>query len=699
MFTIVISEKGGAERRESFDKNEINVGRVQGNDLMLPKGNVSKHHARLLFRDGRFIVTDLKSTNGTYVNGRKIAQATIVREGDKIYIGDFVLKLDTAAASAPQPSDAGAYSQAPDEGTGRTPPRAPAPTPLQPSAAPMPPPLPAPAAQPPVAALQPTPPVGGARPPEPHMSHFPLERDPDESDSTPGANDIRNAGPKMPQAPRVPNLAAQPQSDARQRPAVSTVLIPNRPGGPPPPAPVASRDAAPAPPLPGAPIQRPLTPGPMPVSPSIPPRQLPRESPAQAARRLALITLVDRVADVVDLAPLEASPVVDEALSGAIDRAVREQAKAMRDEGEAPEGTDLELLSRDALREFVGLGPVGPLLEDDDCTEIHCLRHDYVLAIRGGVASLADASYTSEDALRRTIARLAHQSREPWRAGEAVVERRLARGAMLIAITPPAASTSVLVVRKRRRIESSLEELVRSGALSRPMATFLESCVAARANILVCGSGGQTVGSMLAALASAGPAGDRVAVLQDSEEVAVAQAHVVSLGLPGHGPRGEESVRAAGRLRSDRMIVGSLAGGVAAATLEAIAEGTEGVIAGVSAPSLRHGLGRVVSQIALARPGVSVDAAREALGASFDVAVEVGRLGDGRLRALRVAEVSVGDEKGVGLRDLFTLSAEGAAGGEGAFVASGVVPRFVAEFSARGVKIDANLFKRTVGRN
>ena len=73
MFSIIISEKGGAERRESFDKNEINVGRVQGNDLMLPKGNVSKHHARLLFRDGRFIVTDLKSTNGTYVNGRKIA--------------------------------------------------------------------------------------------------------------------------------------------------------------------------------------------------------------------------------------------------------------------------------------------------------------------------------------------------------------------------------------------------------------------------------------------------------------------------------------------------------------------------------------------------------------------------------------------------------------------------------------------------
>src|SRR5262249_26461111 len=104
MFAIVISEKGGAERGETFDKQEINVGRVQGNDLLLPKGNVSKRHARLLMRDGRIIVTDLKSTNGTYVNGRKIAQATIVREGDKIYVGDFVLRVELSAPMAsPRP--------------------------------------------------------------------------------------------------------------------------------------------------------------------------------------------------------------------------------------------------------------------------------------------------------------------------------------------------------------------------------------------------------------------------------------------------------------------------------------------------------------------------------------------------------------------------------------------------------------------
>src|ERR1700681_3734435 len=99
MFSIIVSEKGGAERREQYERTEINVGRVQGNDLTLPKGNVSKRHARLLYRDGGFILTDLKSTNGTYVKGRKIPQATIGREGDKIYIRDFVLRIEAGAGA------------------------------------------------------------------------------------------------------------------------------------------------------------------------------------------------------------------------------------------------------------------------------------------------------------------------------------------------------------------------------------------------------------------------------------------------------------------------------------------------------------------------------------------------------------------------------------------------------------------------
>ncbi|MDB4989816.1 MAG: domain containing protein [Myxococcaceae bacterium] len=98
MFTVVIAEKEGAERRVTFTEAEVTIGRVPGNDVVLPKGNVSKRHSRIVLKDNRFIVVDLKSTNGTFVNGRKITSPLVVKEGDKIYVGDYVLTLEGAPA-------------------------------------------------------------------------------------------------------------------------------------------------------------------------------------------------------------------------------------------------------------------------------------------------------------------------------------------------------------------------------------------------------------------------------------------------------------------------------------------------------------------------------------------------------------------------------------------------------------------------
>ena len=92
-FKIRITERGGPSTEYVPTKPEILIGRVQGNDIVLPKGNVSKRTARIVFDARGVIVADMKSTCGTYVNGRKITAPTKLGENAKIYIGDFVLEV------------------------------------------------------------------------------------------------------------------------------------------------------------------------------------------------------------------------------------------------------------------------------------------------------------------------------------------------------------------------------------------------------------------------------------------------------------------------------------------------------------------------------------------------------------------------------------------------------------------------------
>ncbi len=149
MFTVTVQEKGGKVQRYQFNKPEITIGRVQGNDIVLPKGNVSKRHSKIVFRDGKFIVVDLKSTNGTFVNGHKIAAPQVLNKNDKIFIGDFILEVqegvngDAAVANGPMPPPIGGPGPRPGGGPpmapGGGPPMAPGPRGPAPGGPPMPP--------------------------------------------------------------------------------------------------------------------------------------------------------------------------------------------------------------------------------------------------------------------------------------------------------------------------------------------------------------------------------------------------------------------------------------------------------------------------------------------------------------------------------------------------------------------------------
>ncbi|MBC8060959.1 MAG: FHA domain-containing protein [Clostridiaceae bacterium] len=73
------------------DKSQISIGRGRDNDIELKHPLVSRNHAKILIKENRYYLEDLKSTNGTFINSGEVISATELTEGDEIFIGNTKL--------------------------------------------------------------------------------------------------------------------------------------------------------------------------------------------------------------------------------------------------------------------------------------------------------------------------------------------------------------------------------------------------------------------------------------------------------------------------------------------------------------------------------------------------------------------------------------------------------------------------------
>lgn len=78
--------------RYILQNKEITIGRDLENDLIIEQDIVSRKHAKIIYKDGNYIIVDLNSTNGTYVN-HKLIKSHLLRSGDLITIGGTIFKF------------------------------------------------------------------------------------------------------------------------------------------------------------------------------------------------------------------------------------------------------------------------------------------------------------------------------------------------------------------------------------------------------------------------------------------------------------------------------------------------------------------------------------------------------------------------------------------------------------------------------
>ena len=105
---LVIEDDEGQRREVPLDRDEITIGRREDNVVHLPERNVSRRHARLVRRDGGVLLEDLRSANGTRVNGVRITEPVSLGDADLVRIGDYgvALRPDGVSLDVPLPRSA-----------------------------------------------------------------------------------------------------------------------------------------------------------------------------------------------------------------------------------------------------------------------------------------------------------------------------------------------------------------------------------------------------------------------------------------------------------------------------------------------------------------------------------------------------------------------------------------------------------------
>jgi pilus assembly protein CpaF len=660
MLTLSLTEKGGSTNELSFDKDEVSVGRVRGNDIVLPKGNVSKHHCRLMVRNGELFVEDLHSTNGTYVNGRKIAEPVPVSTTDKVFIGDFIIRVNSLTSSLEMmrpgqlsgPPEAGSLSSAiprrppppppsmhggglMDEGMGSSPK-----SPHGSSRAPLPPPPPPP---------------------------MPVKR---ESRVAPVVSD---AFPPPPSGPS--DISLDDEDDVLGTPKPHITVPPLKPAV-----------------QPDSPLSDADTPHPDDDMPATPP---PAQEPAAARMTMHDASLPSDSSEASDdlmgeqageppspddLAPTSAPSSPSIAAPAGKPHATRST--------ESPKGKHATASSRAGGRSVDRDVPewLTHLLDGEGVSAAFFTGTNQVELLRNGKRESASVPAGDLAGLGAVVRKLAGKGSPRPDSDAMTINTSLADGMHISAIFPPVADRLCVAIRRPVATSKTIEDMVDDKVISPEMRQLLDACVASRQNILISGDRAACDSILRAMLWSV----DRVArVVLVSEAITPPASATAWLKLQP-GLLSEGLVSAAVAMQPEYLVVDAAHSGLLPEILSECSLGLEGAVLSLVARSTGDALHRL-QMLASTQASASAMAGDMVLS-GIDVVVQATVLADGSLKVVEIAEPKASLDGQVSAHALLTWIPGD--DGSGSFTATGARSALAAKLASAGAAVPQEILNR-----
>jgi pilus assembly protein CpaF len=350
-------------------------------------------------------------------------------------------------------------------------------------------------------------------------------------------------------------------------------------------------------------------------------------------------------------------------------------------------------------------GPIRPFLDDPTVSDIMINGPGQVFVERRGKLELTSARFETREALTAALRNAAQFVGKHVDEERPILEGRLPDGSRIEAILPPAAPDGPCIsIRRFFKETLTVERLIEFGAMTEEAAVTLQALVAAKLNVLVAGGTGSGKTSMLNALSSFIPEGERVVVIEDSRELQLQRLHVVMLEARPPDPKGRGEVtirdlfRATLRLRPDRIVVGEIRGGEALDLIQAMTSGHGGCLSTLHATYPRDTLARLETMAMMSDVEMPLTALRTQLASAVNVIVQVSRLHDGSRKITHLTEVLDFDAAGGAYRtqDLFVREHQGL-GPRGEIlselVPTGILPRALPQLHEHGVDLPRTVYQ------
>ena len=313
------------------------------------------------------------------------------------------------------------------------------------------------------------------------------------------------------------------------------------------------------------------------------------------------------------------------------------------------------------IDELSGLGPIQPLVDDDEVNDILVNGRDRVFVERKGKLELTDIRFNDDRHVQRIIQRIIAPLGRRIDESCPMVDARLHDGSRVNAVIPPVALDGpALSIRKFRKDPLRAGDLLAYGTFDEHMLKLLQAAVLARCNIIVSGGTGAGKTTLLNVLSQHIPEGERLVTIEDAAELSLGHPHVVRLetrppNLEGTGEvAARDLVKNALRMRPSRIIVGEVRGDEVIDMLQAMNTGHEGSMTTIHANTARDAITRVEMLVGMGGFKGSDATLRHNIASAIDLVIQVSRLSSGKRKVVSVTELTGVADGTYMMQDLFS---------------------------------------------